>query len=105
MKKLILAAIGTVALSGTAQAGTSDSLENVAAIAAAPAVCGYTINEEMVNIAVSSLFTDPSDLNPGGRHYEELQDNLQRIRNLTATKEGAKSFCSRVSRDLSAFFG
>jgi len=104
MKKFVLAIIGTAALSAGAEAGTSDSLENVAAIAAAPPICGYTINEDMVNTAVRSLFADPSDLNPGGRHYAELQDNLQRIRNLTATEEGAKSFCSRVSRDLSAFF-
>ncbi len=104
MKKLSLAVISVVAFSASASADTTDSLENVAAIAAAPAVCGYKVNNEMVGTAVNSLFSDPSELNPGGRHYPELQKNLQRIKNLTATEEGTKSFCARVSKDLSAFF-
>ena len=85
-------------------ADTSDSIENVATIAAAPVVCGYKVNEEMVNISVHTLFPNPSDLNQGGRYYEELQNNLRRINSLTSTPEGARAFCNRVSNELSAFF-
>lgn len=103
MKQIILAY--TLAMTSYSSfAGISDSLENMAAIGAAPAACGFKVNEQMVNISVSALFDNPSDLTPGGKHWPELQNNLQRIKNLTATAAGKKSFCNRISKELSAFF-
>jgi len=83
---------------------TSDSLENFAALGAAPVACGFKVNEEMASLSAAALFSNPSDLNPGGKYWTELQSDLQRIKKLTATESGKRSFCSRVSKDLSAFF-
>jgi hypothetical protein len=104
MNKLFIIVFTTFVLSNSALADSPDALENIASIAAAPAVCGYKVNEKIINVAVSSLFTNPSDLNLGGRHYPKLQENLQQIKTLTATESGRDSFCARVSSELSAFF-
>jgi hypothetical protein len=73
-------------------------------VGAAPAVCGYSVNNAMFNMAVSSFFSSSSDIEPGGKYWSQIQENLSRIKRLTATEDGRRSFCSRVSRDLSAFF-
>lgn len=103
MKKTIFAFI-LVLTSYNSYGDTSDSLENFAALGAAPAVCGFKVNQEVASISAAALFSNTSDLNPGGKYWAELQNDLQRIKNLTATESGKKSFCSRISKDLSAFF-
>jgi len=103
MKKTLVTCI-LILSSYSSYGNTADSLENYAAIAAAPVVCGLKVNEEMVNLSIQALFSNPSDLNPDGKHWAELQSILQRIKNLTATESGKRSFCSHISKDLSAFF-
>ena len=85
-------------------ADTSDSLENFAALGVAPVVCGFKVNQEMVSVSATALFSNPADLNPGGKYWAELQSDLQRIKKLTATTLAKKEFCNRIANELSAFF-
>ena|SRR5688500_1888831 len=103
MKSSIFASMVIAAFAASAVADSSDAIENVAALGAAPHVCGFKVNEAMFEVALNANFSDPSDINPGGRHYAELQRNIQRIKDLTASPDGTRSFCARVSQDMSAF--
>jgi hypothetical protein len=103
MKKTIVTFILTFT-SYSLYADTSDSLENFAALGAAPVVCGFKVNQEMASVSATALFSNPSDLNPGGKYWAELQNDLKRIKKLTATESGKRSFCNRISSELSAFF-
>lgn len=82
----------------------SDSLENMAALSAAPLLCGFKVNKSMVTISMTALFPNPSDLNRGGRYWNEFERNLDRIEMLASTESGKQSFCNSIKRKLSAFF-
>ena len=104
MKHIYFFVLVFTMFTNTLFADTDDAIENLVAITSAPSKCGFVLNKSMVNISVSTLFTNPSDLNRNGRHWGKVQDTMERIKKLTSTEEGRKSYCSRVSRDLSAFF-
>lgn len=103
MKKTIAAFI-LILTSYNSYGDTSDALENFAALGAAPVVCGFKVNQEMASVSAIALFSNPSDLNPGGKYWTELQGDLHRIKKLTASESGKRSFCNRISTELSAFF-
>lgn len=88
----------------TATLADSDAIENFSAIVASESVCGFKVNQQMLEVAVVSLFGDPSRVAPGGELYPEVERNFARIAALTDTPEGRASFCNRVKTEMSAFY-
>ncbi|MCD1627035.1 hypothetical protein K7H22_13620 [Seohaeicola saemankumensis] len=82
----------------------SDHLENLTAVMAGEQICGFTVNQQILEIAVVSLFGDPASVSPGGKHWPEIQKNISRVQGLTATSSGRRSFCNTTKANLSAFF-
>ncbi|GEM_PF-6995780 len=108
MKRSILAAAITIGLAASANTASamnqSDALENIASVMAAQEVCGFTVNQDILQIAVQSTFGSVDSVAPGGEHWPEMRTNMSRIQMLTDTESGRASFCARVRSDLSAFF-
>ncbi len=82
----------------------SDMLENMTAVLASEYICGFSVNQQMVSISVSTLFGDAATVSPGGAHWPEMQRNIKRVKKLTKTDSGRRSFCASTKSNLSAFF-
>jgi hypothetical protein len=108
MKRSILTvtiAMGLMTSINTASAmNQSDALENIASVMAAQEVCGFTVNQDILQIAIQSTFGSVDSVAPGGEHWPKMRTNMSRIHMLTDTESGRASFCARVRSDLSAFF-
>lgn len=100
----VCAVFVTAALITVPAYGSEDAIENLASIVASESVCGYTVNRQMLEIATVTLIGDPESVAPGGTLWPQMQRNMSRIKNLTNTPDGRRSFCQRVRADLSAFF-
>lgn len=80
MKNKLILFTSVIIFSKPVFAATNEQIENVAAIGASQAVCGYNVNDTMFQIAVNSFFSSSSDIEQGGKYWPQIQENLNRIK-------------------------
>ncbi len=77
----------------------ADSFDDIAAITVAPVVCGLTINDAKLNTLVNTTSN-----NSDGKFFEKLGIGLKKTPTVESSEVDKKTFCSRVSKNLSEFF-
>ncbi len=76
-------------------------IEDLAAVMASKAMCGYQTNKRMVSLSFQAVNMSPSDLLPGGKLRKELLRNISHIELETQKEKGRKVFCNSVLTKLS----
>lgn len=104
MKFVVVTAVAMLFGTLASAQSQSDKIENLTAVMAGEQICGFTVNQQVLSIAVVSLFGDPSTVSPGGKRWPEIERNIDRIEALTESTSGRRSFCNSTRSSLSAFF-